>query len=176
MDEYFTDFSLAETVSGEELLSGSDRLDRLAWIHKRIGTGDLYFFQDGPYSRFLFKEILDCFVNGQYIATIVLGFSFLERTLAGRLHFIGKPQVARGKSIDLFKAAHAENWISEGEHAIFESLRTLRNSVAHFHDPMDKLRPEIRAIQEGRTPAAILESDAKEFLSAAVQLLNKTAL
>jgi hypothetical protein len=176
MIEYSMDFSLSETVSGEELLSGGGKLERLAWTHKLIGASDLYFLQDGAYSRYLLKEILDCFVNGQYIATIVLGFSFLERTLAGRFNFIGKPGVAGSNSINLFKKAFEEKWLSHDEHEVFESLRTLRNSVTHFRAPLDQSRPEVRAMQAGTTPIAILESDAKEFLSAAIQMLHKTAL
>ena len=80
------DFSTSQSISGSAILGGG-RLDRAAWVASRISTDNLYLLQDGEFSRLLLHETLECFVNGQFIATIAIGFSFIERSISGRLSF-----------------------------------------------------------------------------------------
>lgn len=84
------DYSLDHPVSGSQLLGGSDRLGRVTWLSKHIHDDDLYLLQDGAFSKLLLTEVLETFVSGQFIATVFLGFSFIERTIAGRLYFMGE--------------------------------------------------------------------------------------
>ena len=99
------DFSFDCVVHGEELLAGTDRLGRAAWLAKRVREDDIYFMQDGTLSQLLFTEVLESFIGGQYIASIVLGFSLIERTVAGRLAFVGDTAAATERSEGLIDAA-----------------------------------------------------------------------
>ena len=170
------DFSFDRPVSGEELLGGSGQLARARWLTKHVRDDDLYLMQDGTLSQLLFKEVLNTFVAGQYIATIVLAFSLIERTVAGRLAFVGEKSAALGKSEALLESALERGWLRTEEHELLDKLRKLRNPIVHFRDHLSETRPEIRAALNARTTEQILESDAKKILEATIHVLQKTAL
>lgn len=132
--------------------------------------------QDGTLSQLLFKEVLSSFVAGQYIATIVLGFSLIERTVAGRLAFSGDKSAASAKSETLLMNALERGWLKKEEHEHLNELRRLRNPIVHFRDHLSGTRPEIRADLNARTTEQVLETDAKRILEAAIYVLQKTAL
>ena len=111
------DFSPDRAITGSDLLGGSGRLGRVEWLAKHFSAGDLYLLQDGAFSQLLFTDVLETFVGGQFIATIILGFSFIERTIAGRLFFVGEKDAAMGKSEALLNAALRKGWLTIDEHA-----------------------------------------------------------
>ena len=170
------DFSFDVSVSGEQLLDGNGQLGRVAWLSKRIRRDDFFLLQDGSYSKLLFSELLQCYVAGHFIATCVLGFSLIERTIAGRLSFIGDPAAARYKSEDLLNVARDQGWLSESEFQKLDALRATRNPIVHFRAPLSSSRPEVKAAVAGRSTAQLLEFDAKAILKTAIQILRKTKL
>ena len=170
------DFSCERSVTGEELLLGSGRLERLAWLNRLIPSGDLFFLQDGEFSKLVFQEAVDSFVNGQFIAATVLGFSFIERTIAGRLSHVGDKKLALSKSGELLHAALQRRWLTETEHSSLDALLKVRNPIIHFREPLHAERPEIRALYQAKTPKLLVESDARKVLDAAIRLLEKTSI
>lgn len=174
MEEYSIDFSLEHHISGKDFLTAEGGLARVKWLHDQVDQNGLYFLQDGQFSRYLLREITSCFINGQFISTIVLGLSFIERTIAGRFNCNGDNPKKESK--ELFSAARDKGWLTQREYDLIEGLRKLRNPIVHFRDPLDPDRPEVRAINESKSPHALLEEDAKAFLAAIISLLNKTAL
>lgn len=170
------DFSHDVTVSGDELLSGTGRPGRIGWLAQRIRKDDLFMLQDGSFSKLLFIETIECFVGGQFIATVVLGFSLIERAIAGRLSHVGDKKAAKGKSEDLMVSALNKGWLSQTEFDQINELRALRNPVVHFREHLSMSRPEVKATINGRDIPQMLESDAKRILEAAIHVLGKTAL
>jgi len=170
------EFSFDHPVFGQELLGGNGYLARASWVAKRIREDDIFHMQDGTLSQLLFKEVLSSFVAGQYIAAIVLGFSLIERTVAGRLAFIGDNDAALAKSEDLLKNAFDRKWLKEEEYDLLNKLRKVRNPIVHFRDPLSESRPEVRAASTAQSTIQILEEDAKCILDAAIRVLGKTAL
>lgn len=170
------DFSFDHAVPGDTLLGGAGQLGRVAWLGKRLRENDLYLLQDGAFSKLLFNEVLECFVGGQFIATIVLGFSFIERTIAGRLSHVGEKVAAKGSSEQLIAAALQRKWLTETEHDHINELRTLRNPVVHFREHLAEARPEVKAALNARSTVQMLEDDAKKILEAAIHVLGKTSL
>jgi len=171
------DFSLNETVPSEKILNSYAKGSRLSWVTAQIGGPDgFFFFQDGRFSRYIFQEALNCYIEGQFICTIVLAFSFIERSLAGRFFEIGRTDLERAKSEDLITEAKNKGWLSGEEYSLLKELKSIRNSVAHFRDPSDFSRPEIRAVLSAKEPYAMLENEAKQVLSAAFRVLNKTSI
>jgi len=170
------DFSFDRPIHGEELLGGSSQLARASWLARHVRNDDVYFMQDGTLSQLLFKEVLSTFVAGQYIATIVLAFSLVERTVAGRLAFVGDNSGALAKSEALLKNALERGWLKKEEHECLDKLRKLRNPIVHFRDHLSETRPEVRAALTARTTEQVLEHDAKQILEATIHVLQKTAL
>ena len=126
-------FSFDISASGEELLNGSGQLERITWLTKRIRQGDFFLLQDGSYSRLLLSELLECFVGGHFIATSILGFSLIERSIAGRLAFNGDAKKSEAKSVELLNAAKERGWLTESEFHVLDKLREMRNPLVHFH-------------------------------------------
>jgi hypothetical protein len=170
------DFSFDRPVHGEELLGGSNQLARASWLARHVRNDDVYFMQDGTLSQLLFREVLSTFIAGQHIATIVLAFSLVERTVAGRLAFVGDKSGALAKSEALLKNALERGWLRKEEHEFLDELRKLRNPIVHFRDHLSDTRPEVRAALTARTTEQVLESDAKRILEATIHVLQKTAL
>ncbi|MGQ3056601.1 MAG: hypothetical protein ACT6T0_05340 [Nevskia sp.] len=171
------DSSWGKTVSKSELMGQCPTLDRATWLNGLIAHIDIYAMQDGEFSKALLAECFSCFVNGHLIATVILGFSLIERTFAGRLDYVGEGKsVTRGSSRKLFEAAQKKGWLTENELSALNDIRALRNPVAHFNEPFDATRPEIRAALNARTGYMQMEKDAKAVLEAAVRVLVKTAL
>lgn len=170
------DFSFDRPVHGEELLGGSSQLARASWLAKHVRDNDVYFMQDGTLSQLIFREVLSTFVAGQYIATIVLAFSLVERTVAGRLAFVGDKSGALAKSEAILKNALERGWLRKEEHELLDELRKLRNPIIHFRDHLSETRPEVRAALGARTTEQVLEEDAKRILEATIHVLQKTAL
>lgn len=170
------DFSLRETASPAELCESVAEVKRLKWIVTKLGPDGFYFFQDGRFSRYMFQEAIQSFINGQFIASIVLAFSFIERSLAGRFFEVGRTDLERATAEVLLREARLSGWLSETEEKLFNNLRELRNTVAHFRDPGSTDRPEIRAILSAKQPYEMLENQAREVLDAAIRLLGKTAI
>ncbi len=160
----------------DSLLGGTGQLARASWLAKRVREDNVYFMQDGTLSEILFKEILNSFVAGQFIATIILGFSLIERTVAGRLAFVGD-KAALAKSEDLLKNALEHEWLGKEEHELLDELRkSMRNPIVHFRDHLSETRPELRAPLNARTIEQQLEADAKKILEATIRLLQKIAI
>jgi hypothetical protein len=170
------DFSLERPVHGEEMLGGTGQLARASWLAKRIREDNVYFMQDGTLSEILFKEILSSFVAGQFIATIILGFSLIERTVAGRLAFVGD-KAESAKSEHLLSNALERKWLGKEEYEQLDELRkSVRNPIVHFRDYLNNSRPESRAAMSARTTEQLLEADAKRILEATIRLLQKIAI
>lgn len=175
MDDDIWDFSVNRTIPGKKLLAGTDHFRRLNWLKQRVPEDDLYFLQDGDFSLALFREAAESYIHGQFIAAIVLGYSFIERTIAGRLDHM-KDKTARGHSHEVISAARERGWLTEEETLALNQLRGLRNPLVHFREPLDTSRPEIRAILQAKTTSELLEVDAQRVLEAAIHVLRKTAI
>lgn len=172
------DFSMyqAATASGKEVLATDGRIARARWICERILPDDLLCFQDGKFSRQMFQEAISCFVSGQFIAVIVLGFSFIERSLVGRFWENDRKDLVSANSEQLLKEALAWGWLSKAEYQNLDRLRTIRNPIIHFKNPYSEDRPEYRAILSAIDLERMLENDARQALEAAVHVLHKTSL
>ena len=126
---------------------------------------------------------MQCFVNGHYIAAIVIGYSFIERSLAGRFYTNDNDFPERTNSKDLLEGALKRQWITESEHKDMEKLNAIRNAVIHFRKlpdnfekPIESYAPLIRSTLLAKELPRMLEADAKNSLSLAAALLNKTSL
>lgn len=175
MNTYF-EFSLERPVLGSELIGCNGHLSRSNWLAKHIREDDIYFMQDGVLSQIMFKEVLSTFLGGNYLATITLGFSLIERSIAGRLAFIDAKTKACCKSEKLLDEALARGWLTGLEHTSLNDLRILRNPIMHFRDHRSEGRPEVRAALNARTTEQELEAGAKRVLEAAIRVLKKAAL
>ena len=123
----------------------------------------------------IFQEAADSYVNGQFISCIALGFSFIERTIAGRLWHLNEKSLSKKSGESLLSEALNKKWISEGEFVSLNNLRRLRNYTVHFQPPSDDennvkdlFAPDPRSID--------FEENAKQVMLAAINVLHKTSI
>ncbi len=163
-------------VSAAELLKHDTSLGRAAFLGRLIHPDDYYFFQDGELSQSLFYEVLESYMKGLDLATCLLGFTFVERSIAGRLAHIGETAAAKQRSEPLLAEALNRGWLSKDEYAALEQLRKDRNPLVHFKDHLSEARPEIRAVMNAKTTDQLLSSDARRIVEAVFSVLRKTSL
>ena len=121
----------------------------------------------------LFEEARRSFVYGQYLASIVLGMSYIEHTLAGLLYAAGRSDLERSNISKLLGEAVELGWLTAVEVESLDHARTLRNSVAHFRRPLGEGTIEVRALAENEDPYALLEEDARHVIRAAFHILGR---
>ena len=123
----------------------------------------------------MFEEARYCFVYGQFLSSAILGFAFVERTLAAMFYASGRDDLERSISKKLFQEAQDEGWISKEEFDLFEMARKLRNPLTHFRTPMQEELSESRAFREGSEPHEVVEGDAKQILEVVFRLIELNA-
>jgi hypothetical protein len=153
----------------------NERVARLEWLASKAPRRQHWLFFDGWLNQQLFEEARYCFVYGQFLSSAILGFAFVERTLAAMFYASGRDDLERSTSKKLFQEAWDEGWITKEEFDLFEMARKLRNPLTHFRTPMHEELPESRAFREGSEPHAVVEGDAKRILEVVFRLVERNA-
>lgn len=170
-----------DTPTPEQWLSAEDngchqpRAARLAWLLEATPRNEIWVFPGGWLGQQLFEEARYCFIYGQFIASAILGFAFVERTLAAMFYGAGRNDLERATSERLFKEAVAVGWLNDHELQVFENARRLRNPLVHFRPPLHKELPETRSAHSDRHPNEVVEGDAKLILEVVFRLVARNA-
>jgi hypothetical protein len=150
----------------------ADRLARLNWLAENAREVNYYLFRGGLISKYLFEETRYCFAYGQFLATIVLGMAFIERTLAALFYMLGRNDLERANMSKLLKEALGQDWITRREYARLEEIRKLRNPITHFRKPRHDDTIEYRATAQDELPYKVIENDAYKVMEIALHLLG----
>lgn len=124
----------------------------------------------------MFEESRYSFIYGQFVASAVLGFAFVERTLAAMHYGSGRNDLHRATSEKLFKEARSAGWLTESDLAAFEKARRLRNPLVHFRVPLHDDLPESRSFKEDCEPYEVVETDAKQILEVVFRLVARNGV
>lgn len=152
------------------------RAERLAWLIQVTPPAEIWLFPGGWLGQQLFEEARYSFIYGQFVASAVLGFAHVERTLAAMFYGSVRNDLQRATSEKLFKEAQCAGWLSESDLATFEKARRLRNPLVHFRVPLHEDLPESRSFKEDRDPYEVVESDAKQILEVVFRLVAQNAV
>ncbi len=159
-------------LDNEDVACREQRIAQLEWLKGLLPSVEFHTFSGGELSLFLYEESRYCFIYGQYLATIVLGLAFIERTLAAHLYAAGRDDLERANISLLLNEANSTGLITDEEFELLDRLRSTRNPIAHFRQPLD---PEglIRRTVEAETYAYdLIEEDAKVVMEAINHLLG----
>ncbi len=162
-------------LSREDNLCREDRLARLNWLAARTPNAEYLVFPGGLMSKHLFEEARYCFVYGQFLATVVLGLSYIEHTLAGLFYASGRNDLERASISALLKEAMKCGWVNQTEYENLERARKARNPITHFRKPLHGDTIEYRAVIENELPYMIIEEDAQHVIEIVLHLLGKSA-
>lgn len=124
-------------------------------------------------SKFLFEEMRYCFAYGQFAATIVLGFAYIEQTLAAKFFAAGRNDLERAGIERLLREARHHGILNDEEVRELNRIRRTRNPVTHFRRPLADDSVELRSLQTNEHHYEILERDARAVVCAAMETLRK---
>jgi hypothetical protein len=164
-------------LSREDAICHDGRIRRLEWLASILPPGEYLTFPGGLMSKFLFEEMRYCFAYGQFLATIVLGFAYIEQTLAGKFFAAGRNDLKRAGIAKLLREARRHDILGEDEAKELDQIRRTRNPVTHFRRPLDDdpdaYSVELRSLQKNEHPYEVLERDAQAVVRAAMKALQK---
>jgi hypothetical protein len=142
-----------------------ERLARLNWLLGKESDWGIVMFPGGPMSRRLYFEARNSFIYGQFLATIVLGLSCAEHTLAGLFQTSDRYDLKRAGILILLKEARKCDWIDQADFNNLQHAREIRNLITHF-----RRLSEIHSL-----PYTINEEDARHVMEAVWRLLDQFA-
>jgi hypothetical protein len=163
-------------LSQEDERCRTGRLERLQWLATELPTGEYLTFPGGLMAKFLFEETRYCFAYGQYLAVIVLGVAFIERTLAAEFYASGRNDLERSSISELLREARSVGWLTAAEYDAFDRARKVRNPVTHFRHPGHRENIESRMLEENDYPYTVIEQDARLIAAAVMHMVGRHAV
>lgn len=148
----------------------SDRLTRLTFINKMypkglILAGDMEFV-------FTFGEIKECYINGHFIASIILTQSFIEKVF---IEFFNSKNLNKetNNGLDrMIKYARKKSLINSVVLNMVDNLRLKRNPFVHSKDYDYPHSLSRRTIINKTLPYEQLDKDAKETMQILFYIMN----
>jgi hypothetical protein len=152
------------------------RLHLLADLSGTMGQRGTMIF-GGPAAYLAWVEARDCFVHGNFVATILLCQGLVEQLLAAYLHaglLVGDiPE--RFQFRETLRRCREHDVISDDDVKDLERLMGLRNPLSHFRHVDDASNLERRSIDGGEHPDELIRRDANFAISLAARVLAKPA-
>lgn len=160
-------------IENEDSNCRDERIERLEWLIKNTPSSEYLIFYGGSIAKYLFEETRYCFVYAQFLATIVLGFSFIEHTLTALFFATGRDDLERANISTTLSEAKNIGWLSDKEYKHLLKAKKKRNLVSHFRKPLHKETIDFRAIVKNEHQYKIIEEDAKYVLQVMLKLFYK---
>ena len=165
-----------EWLLHEDRVCFDDRVARLDWTAGLLPQAEFLTFPGDLISKYQFEEARYCFVYGQFLAVIMLGMAFLERTLAARFFAAGHDDMERASISRLLREARNRGWLTEDEYLRLDRIRLIRNPATHFRAPLSEDTIEYRALESEDLPYSVIEQDARFVLQAVMDMLGRNAV
>lgn len=128
----------------------------------------------GHPSSLAYGEARSSFVNGNYVATIMLCQSLMEHLLAAYLHGTLMLELkAKQKFGETLKECQSRGLLCDGDVHDLQRLGQLRNPLAHYRNINDADHLDRRAMTTEEQPFEICEADAEFAIRTVIRLLGK---
>ena len=121
----------------------------------------------------IFDEVRRCYMDGSYIAVVLLSLAYVERELAAVLYAAGWEPAKKARLGAVLKKAYQDGVLSELEWRTYRELARLRNSHAHFRRPGSSQSMIARMVEENALPREVLAKDAKRALRAMAKIVRR---
>lgn len=161
LEKYLTDY---------DSITFNDRLARLTFLNKMYPKG-LILIGDMEFV-FTFGEIKECYVNGNFIATIILTQSFIEKIF---IEFFNSKNLNKETNHGLdrmIKYARKKSLINTVILNMVDNLRLKRNPFVHSKDFDYPHSLSRRTINNNTLPFKQLDKDAKEAMQILFFIIN----
>lgn len=152
------------------------RLHLLADLSGAMGKRGTMIF-GGPAAHLAWVEARDCFVHGNFVATVLLCQGMVEQLLAAYLHagLLMDAIPERIQFRETLRLCREHDVISDVDVKDLERLMGLRNPLSHFRHGDDASNLERRSIDGGEHPNLLIRRDANFAISLAARVLAKPA-
>lgn len=147
-----------------ELQNIPERAERIRWLSTVIPKDSGYMMP--LESMRVFQEAKDCFVYGQFVATLVLAASFMEHWLGGIITAAGQSKVASQGLKAIAAHCRESNVIPATLCDKVDALRLSRNPFVHLKPFDHPHNLGQRMLARRMHPDSILEADARDALVA----------
>lgn len=118
-----------------------------------------------PETAFVFEEARCCFIDGTFVATILLSQAFIEHTLQSYFRARGDGHLARAGLARMCKYLESHNVLHEFLLGKITKLREIRNSLMHLQGPAAPNTISNRAYERTQAPHQLLKQDAEFALA-----------
>jgi hypothetical protein len=158
-------------LAESDALRRAGRAERIEWLslHRRLPGA---MFGRSETMRIL-SEAPETFVDGHFVAALLLAMSFIEHTLAEELqllgHVKGSPNFADAIAIARKNKVFPEDWLRR-----VDGLRMKRNPFVHLKEPEHEHNMGVRHRILKVHPLRMLEADAKDALELMFDFLVAT--
>lgn len=119
------------------------------------------------------EEARSSFVNGNFVATIMLCQSMMEHILASHLHGTLIGDVAEKQSLkDTVRLCEERGVIDGPTRSDLQRLADLRNPLAHFRHLSDVAHLDRKAINSGQHPMELIGAEATFAIALVIKVLS----
>lgn len=130
-------------------------------------------YMGGIESSIGFEEVRRCYLDGSYLAVVLLCLAYVERELAAQLYATGWDSAASAPLSAVLEKAHEDGWLSGEEWSTYQELAKLRNSHAHFRAPLSETTLTARSVAEDVLPQERLKQDARQAVMAMARVVSR---
>jgi len=162
-----------EWLYAEDRAKFPARLKRLRFLGEQHGGPRDQLITGGLIGYLTFEEACWCFINGHFIACVVLTQMVLEHLLAGLFRIFGRDDIADAGFGRLLSEADRERLISSVEFEKFNLLRERRNRYTHSRKPLAPNSIERRTLKANVPYEQIMEDDAREALQMLFAIMQR---
>ena len=157
----------------DDLYGRIKRVRQLADLGRDLGRNGTMIF--GPAAALAWGEARSSFVNGNFVATVLLCQSMVEQLLASFLHggLLLDDLPRRIDFKETLKRCQDRGLLSEQDSEDLRKLMGLRNPLSHFRHVDDESSLDRRSI-DGREPIeTFIQRDAQFAIGLATRILAK---
>ena len=170
------DRNYREWLVAEDAARMRGRIGRLRFLVKEYGPANGVQLFHGELAVRFFEEARWCFVNGQYIACVLLCQCFLENSLrsllavAGHSYGVCDKWLERAGFYELIEKA-CECGIIDGKDARnFHRVREMRVEYVHARPAFSNRRIACRIIKENKDVVKLAEQDARRAVKVMLEI------
>ena len=154
---------LEKSLSKYDRNSFRERLKRLKFIYKIFPKN--YWFISDIKTMYIFDETKMAFINGEFVAVLMLSLAYIERKTQLYLSALGFAKESKRGLKFMVDFARENNLLSTFLLKKVDLLRNRRNPFSHLKDCNHKFNISQRILKEMKEPLSMLERDAYEAIS-----------
>lgn len=140
------------------------RLSRFRYFYKYFPQYETIMFGSDESYR-IFHEVKNCFINGEYIAVLILSQSFIERRFQESLKISGLEKESNYTFSKILKNLAGNGTIPEYFLDKVDAMRLKRNPFVHLKEVMEKNNLYSRSSKIDKDANDVLQKDAEEAIS-----------